>query len=147
MLKPYDSTKADNEYKDFYNQTGSGAPPIFIGSKYQKGYGLGNIFASIARSAIPIIKRGVLSLGRTALNTGVQIAKDGLEGKDIKASAKRNFNKAGRQVISKGLNSLVSSVGNTNQPNKTRKRKRKSSNTPQDLKAKRPRYSKLDIFS
>lgn len=144
MLKPFDTNKAEQDFKEYYDQTGSGAPSVFIGSKYQRGYGLGNIFSSLLKTAIPLVKKGALSLGRTALQTGVQIAKDGLEGKDIKTSMRRNLKSAGRQVITKGLNSLVAHVDGGNQHNKTRKRKRKTTNRSRHSNVKRPRR---DIFS
>ena len=54
--------------------------PYFAGAPYQRGHGLGNIFSAL-RSVLPGVAK---SLGRYAVRTGVEVAKDWLAGKKIK---------------------------------------------------------------
>ena len=54
---------------------------VFHGAPFQRGYGIGSFFRSLARKAIPFFQQGVKSLGRAALDTGVNIAQDVLRGR------------------------------------------------------------------
>ena len=67
--------------------------PVFRGSPWQmghgqKGYGLGALFRSVARTVMPLVKHGAKALGNIALNTGANFASDVLAGKNAKQSAK-----------------------------------------------------------
>ena len=75
------------------SQRGAGAGPYFQGRVRQNGYGLGSIFSAFARSAMPFLKKHAMPLlkraGRGAVQTGVQVLEDVLEGKRLKDSLKR----------------------------------------------------------
>ena len=62
-----DVTAHENYY---LNQIGHGTP-YFSGAAYQKGYGLGGIFSSIAKSVVPLIKSGAKAVGKQVLQSGV----------------------------------------------------------------------------
>ena len=68
-------------YKDYYARQAGGALPYFAGAPYQWGHGLGSLFGGLLRSAMPLIKRGAVALGKGALKTGVRIADDWTEHK------------------------------------------------------------------
>ena len=88
---------SDKDYENYYvGQVGRGHP-VFTGARTQRGYGLGGILGGLFRSAMPLIKRGAKALGREALRTGVGIAQDAVEGKDIK-TAKSRLLLAGRNL-------------------------------------------------
>ena len=66
---------------------------VFRGSPWQighgqKGYGLGALFHSVARSVMPLVKRGAKALGNIALNSGANFASDVIAGKNVKQAAK-----------------------------------------------------------
>ena len=45
-------------YENYYlSQVGHGMP-YFSGARIQQGYGLGNLFSSIAKSVLPLVKSG-----------------------------------------------------------------------------------------
>ena len=67
-------------YKDYYARQAGGALPYF---------GLSSLFGGLLRSAMPLIKRGAVALGKGALKTGVRIADDVLSGQSIKRAAKK----------------------------------------------------------
>ena len=56
----------------------------FHGSRFQEGHGLGSIFKGLFRWAMPHLQQGAKVLGKKALQTGVQVAQDVLEGNNVK---------------------------------------------------------------
>ena len=114
-----------------------------MGSKYQKGHGLGSVFSGMLKSALPMIKKGAIGLAKTAAEAGLNIAKDGLEGKNIKNSLANNLKLAGNNLLQKSINYVDS-------PQKNNKRKRPlTNNKPKKAKkSKKPRLTQnKDIFS
>lgn len=90
------------DYKEYYtNQIGSGLP-VYYGSRYQKGYGLGNMFRSFFRwivpvfktHALPLLKEGAKTLGNEAIRTAANVATDTLSGKDIEHAARERAQEA-----------------------------------------------------
>lgn len=63
----------------------------FQGGTVQRGYGLGGVFRGLARSFTPVIKRGLIEVGKRALNTGVDILSDFADGESLKHAAKRRM--------------------------------------------------------
>ena len=59
----------------------------FAGARVQQGYGLGNLFSSIAKSVLPLVKKGAKTLGKQVLQSGVEFASDVLHGKNVKQAA------------------------------------------------------------
>ena len=70
-------------YVDQAKQKG-GNLPAFHGARFQRGYGLGSIFKGLFRSAMPRLQQGAKVIGRKALQTGVNVALDVLDGDNIK---------------------------------------------------------------
>ena len=52
-----------------------GNVPFYRGPVLQRGYGLGNIFKSVARSVMPSLKE----IGKSALTTGLEVLREGRE--------------------------------------------------------------------
>ena len=68
-------------YENYYlSQVGHGMP-YFAGARVQQGYGLGNLFSSIAKSVLPLVKNGAKTLEKQVLQSGVDFASDVLQGK------------------------------------------------------------------
>ena len=83
-----------NPYVSYYQaqQQGHGMP-VFRGSLWQMGhgqmgYGLGNLFRSIAKVAMPMLKRGGKALGKIVATTGADLLGDIASGKNVKEAAK-----------------------------------------------------------
>ena len=66
--------------------------------KYQRGHGLGSLFGCLLRSAMPLIERGAVALGKGALKT-VRIADDVMSGQSIKKATKLRVTDAGRSLM------------------------------------------------
>ena len=74
----------------YISQVGTGLTP-FEGMRYQRGHGL---FSNFVRGRIlPMLKRVLPYIGRTALDAGVNFAKNVSEGNDLKTSAKNVMKK------------------------------------------------------
>ena len=139
VLKAIDPSAIANEYRQIYDQDG-GWTPYYAGAKYQKGHGLGSMFSGMLKSALPLLKKGAMGLAKSAVETGLNIAKDGIEGKNLKDSFNKNLKLAGSGLLNKSLNYVASTKRNN-------KRKHTSTNK-KSKKAKKPRVSRNnDIFS
>lgn len=144
-LKPVDINKINDEYKCFHGQIGNGVDiPIFRGSRFQKGYGIGSMLSGLFRSALPVIKRGAVSLGKTALRRGLNIAQDAITGKSLKQSVANNLREAGSELIGNlASETLTSSRSKQGISKKRRSQKRSSSKASKKRGAKR---QKRDVF-
>lgn len=152
--KPYASHYTDPHFFDQYylNQVGSGTGlPVYHGStRLQRGYGLGGLLGGLFRSAMPLLKKGAMTVGRQALQTGVDIAQDVISGQNVKTAAKRRLKAAGKQLGSKALRKIQTGKGNRNvkKPSQTRGIKRgRNRETVSSKGSKRRRRSPIyDIF-
>ena len=98
MRIPYNSANSSDFHRsrllqDYYRQQLGGGLPYFVGSKIQqRGHGIGSFFANLFRNAIPLIKRGLGLVGKTALNTGLDVATDVIrQGKSLRESAEQRL--------------------------------------------------------
>lgn len=80
-------------YLDQAKQKG-GNLPAFHGVRSQRGYGLRGIFRGLFRWAKPHLRQGAKVLGKKALQTGVNVAQDVIDGKDIKAAVSKRAEQA-----------------------------------------------------
>ena len=89
-----------NSFESYYvNQAGSGIAG-FSGVKYQRGHGF---FGRLLSGAVlPILKY----LGKKALNTGVGIGSDIIQGENIKSSMKKRLKKTGFDIAEDTYNKL-----------------------------------------
>jgi hypothetical protein len=89
MSRAKSNMVAQNPYVTYYvNQVGSGLP-VYAGVPGQRGRGFGQVLGSLFRSAVPLLKRGAVALGKKALSTGAQVISDVASGENIKSSLKR----------------------------------------------------------
>ena len=88
--------KPDNAWKDYYYTQAfpeesslqrGGNVPFYRGPVLQRGYGLGSIFKSVARSVMPSLKE----IGKSALITGLEVLQDVAKGENIKSAAKKRL--------------------------------------------------------
>ena len=101
-----------NDCKVYYlrNQNG-GSLPGFHGARIQRGYGLGSFFKSIARVAIPSVKKGVNALGKKAVETAVNVGQDVLTGKSVKEAVRRRGRQAVNDLAKEGVNNIKRQIG------------------------------------
>ena len=83
----------------------------FRGARIQRGYGIGGIFKSLARIAIPLFKRGAKAVGKRALQAATEVGQDVLEGKNVIESAKSRGKQAAGDVAKAAANKVMAGRG------------------------------------
>lgn len=83
------------DYNKYYLDQASGNYPVFRGSAYQRGYGLGNVFQRFFSWAIPFFKQHglpiVKNVGKEVVHNIASIAKEAIDGRDIKESVEEKL--------------------------------------------------------
>ena len=59
------------QYMNYYREQAGHGLPGFQGARFQRGQGLGSMFKGLLRLATPLLKKGAVALGKTALKTGL----------------------------------------------------------------------------
>ena len=77
----------------FLRQQRGGNIAGFRGARMQRGYGIGGIFKSLARYAIPLFKQGAKVVGKRALQTATEVDQDILQGKNVREYLSHEENK------------------------------------------------------
>lgn len=119
-------------YEDYYlSQVGNGMP-YYTGVQYQRGNGIGSIFASIGRAVLPLLKSGAKTVGKEVLKSGAQFASDVASGKNVKQAALRRAKETGSNLFQR-----IATPGRLDTPIK-RKRKnnsriKRASKRPKDI--------------
>ena len=131
------NTKA---YHDYYiHQAGKGYP-VFAGRRYQRGHGLGNIFEGLFKAAMPLLKKGAKTLEREALKTGLNIARDVVQGRNIKQAAKSRLKSSGENLLQKATDTVglpgQRVIKGPAKRKKTRRRQTKQRDTSNDISNK-----------
>ena len=80
--------------------------PVFIGTSYQRGHGLGSLFKGLLRFVVPIAKSAGKSVGREALKAGVGVASDLLDGQNAEVAVRKRANTAAKHLVSKAAKKL-----------------------------------------
>ena len=93
--------KPDNAWEDYYyyaqafpeesSLRRAGNAPFYPGPVLQRGYGLGSIFKSVARSIMPSLKE----IGKSAFTTGLEVLQDVAKGENVKTAAKKHLKESG----------------------------------------------------
>jgi hypothetical protein len=76
---------------------------VYVGTRYQRGHGLGSIFGSLFKSAVPLLKREAKTLGREALKTGLNLASDVMEGQNVTKAAKSRMKSTELNLLQKAI--------------------------------------------
>ena len=95
-------------------QYGNGLPSFRGGVSVQRGYGLGGFFKGLARSFAPVLKKGLVNVGKKALETGARVIKDASEGKSIKNSLKSRLKQGAKEVSMETFDDIKRHI--TNKP-------------------------------
>ena len=110
-------------------QVGYGYIPVFRTQPLQRGYGLGGWGRAFLKTIAPVAKRGLLSLGKAALNAGARALEDVRDNdtsvkEALKKQAVNTFHP--RNVINRSANKRKSSSQSTASKGKgASKRKKK----------------------
>ena len=127
-------------FENDLDQTGSGG--FRAGSLYQRGNGpFSQLLGKLFISAVPLLKRIGVSMGREVMDSSLRVANDVVAGDSFKQSLSKNASDSYNSLVNRAINKLEQSGGRIKRKNirhtrksikKTRKvkkggRKRKSS--------------------
>ena len=97
----------------------------FQGARYQRGSGLGSVLGGLVRSAVPMIKPVLKTMGREALKGGVNVLNDVLRGDNLQRAAKRRLLEGSGRVL-KMARGRVAPTTTTKKKKPAIKRRRKA---------------------
>lgn len=126
MLISYSPEDSSDFYERYYDaQTGFGIS-VYTGrsvmpTSAMTGNGIGSLFSGLLRKAIPVLKKGAMSVGKRLVSTGVGALSDIAEGKSVKEAARNRFRSAGSDILGDIRENLVGVASS-----KKRKRKKKT---------------------
>ena len=93
--------RAHEQY--YVGQTG-GTLPVYSGARFQHGHGIGIVLGGLARMAMPLLKRGLGTLGREAVKAGVGFLGDVVRGKNVKRAALDHARSAAGRTLTRMTN-------------------------------------------
>lgn len=109
MFVPYQCCA--KSFEDYYtHQSGSGLN-YYQGTTLQKGYGLGGVFRSLFRAAVPLFKSGAKTVGKQLFSSGLDLLNDVSRGENVKVAAKRRLKEAGQTLTDKAATKVKSMIG------------------------------------
>ncbi|KAH7687889.1 integrase core domain-containing protein, partial [Aphelenchoides avenae] len=86
-------------YHRYQQHGGGGEGPYFAGSLYQRGAGIGSIFARLVRFLVPIAKAAGRELGREGLAVGSRVLGSVAEGQALKKAAINEVAQGARNIV------------------------------------------------
>lgn len=114
---------------DYYMQQSGSGMAAYSGVRYQRGFGfMGRLWRG---AFLPIIQKVLPYLGKTALNTGIDIVNDLSSGENFKESVKRRVKETGENIEQKAMAKIRQMTGSGK-----RRRRRKVCKTPFPSKKK-----------
>ena len=152
-----------NPYVRYYldQQQGHGMP-VFRGSPWQMGYGqmgygLGGLFRSLAKIAIPLVKSGVKAampsvrsggkaLGKIALSSGKDLMGDLFSGKNLKQAAKARALEAANVAKRKAMQRVQTFAQTGSGSKRTDKKRKAPASGVRSKQPKKRKTSPADIF-
>ena len=95
----------------FLRQRRGGNIAGFRGARFQRGYGIGSIFKSLARYAIPLFKQGAKVVGKRALQAAIEVGQDLLQGKNVKEAFKSRGKQAASDIAKNAAKKVMTGKG------------------------------------
>lgn len=125
----------------YSQQSGGGGDFYFKGPAHQRGHGLGGLFGKLFRAAVPVfrntvspmLKRGAKAVAREALNTGVGVASDMLDGGSLQESFERRGHTATKRLMQKGAAKMNAMLGQSHQRTGPARKRRKTIKGRRDI--------------
>ena len=119
------------------NQTGSGG--FRAGSIYQRGNGpFSQLLGKLFISAVPLLKRLGVSVGREVMDSSLRVANDVAAGDSFKQSVSKNASNSYNSLVNRAITKL-GQTGGRRRRRKTAGRKRKTTKRPKKVRKSRKR--------
>jgi hypothetical protein len=96
----------------FLRQQHGGNITGYRAARFQRGYGIGGIFKSLARYAIPLFKQGAKVVRKRALQAATEVGQDVLQRKNVRESVKTHGGDvAVKDFVEQGAKVLLQQAG------------------------------------
>jgi len=138
-----------DKYVAFYINKGDsrGLGGNFKSLRVQRGDGLGSFLAGAWRKIFPLFKSGALALGDQALNAGIGLLRDSLNGKNLRDSVRGRVEELGSNLTKRAAAKMESMVGSGLKGAKRRKVAQSKRKRPAKRKKVSSTRKRRDIFS
>ncbi len=95
----------DINWDDFFESQRGGN---FVGYRYQRGgLAFGSLIGGVFKKLLPFLKSAGKSIGKAALNTGIGVAGDVLQGHNVADSFEARGKQAAAKLLNKGTRALA----------------------------------------
>ena len=138
-------------YENYYTKQNGGQAniPVFVGRRFQRGHGLGQIVGGLFnRYVIPFAK----NLGKRALSnvvkTGMEVASDVASGKKVKEAIKERGVAAIKRTLADTIRQSTSNIASASNNNDNAKRQKQQTKQSSKRSKKKKKNRRLhgDIF-
>lgn len=128
-------------YEDYYaQQAGNGiSPHWFKGAPYQRGHGIGSFLGGLFRTALPLLKKGGIALGKELLNGGINILTDVDGGSSFKDAAKNRLSESTNNLKRKATDEVYGLLSGKGYKSKKHRKTSQSKKKPQRRRSKKAR--------
>ena len=130
-------------YEEYYLRQAGNGLPVFVGNRFQRGHGIGNVLGGLARMVVPILKRSGRALLKEGVKAGVGVLKDVAGGEGIKASARKRVKQTGSRLLNRVESALAPE---TNPPGISSNNRKRKSSTPRPSRGRKRQRLTKDIF-
>lgn len=118
----------DGYYSEQVGGGGRGVHNVFVGSRGQRGHGIGSFLAGLFRRALPLITKGARAVGKEAVRAGMNILEDVTENNmGFKDSLNRRMTESGIKLKRKATEKIHNFMQGSGYRGRAVKRKRQSS--------------------
>jgi hypothetical protein len=76
MKRKFCCEASRNMYEDYYLKQSGGQMPVFMGSRFQRGHGLGSILSGLFRRIVPFFRNNAKNIATNLLQTGAEVVGD-----------------------------------------------------------------------
>lgn len=106
-----------------YGGSGRGVHNVFVGSRGQRGHGIGSFLAGLFRRALPFITKGARAIGKEAVRAGINVLDDVSE-KNIlfKDSLQNRMSESGQSLKRKATSKIIDLMEGSGYKSLTHKR-------------------------
>lgn len=106
-----------------YGGSGRGVNNIFVGSRGQRGHGVGSFLAGLFRRALPFITKGARAIGKEAVRASVNVIDDITENNmSFTDSLQNRASESGKNLTRKATNKLRNMMEGSGYKSLTRNR-------------------------
>lgn len=98
-IVPYNPDDSSSSFASYYDEQIGHGLSVYVGKQHMSGNGIGSVFSGLFRSALPLIKKGAVNVGKRLLKEGVGVLGDVASGQSFKESTKKRIRSVGKNLL------------------------------------------------